>query len=218
MRHLLGVWVALMIFGAWGNRAQAQIERHDFRLSLDASLVQWAKHTNVYEGFNDDLEVKTKATAVGFLGAGFLQAGFAVNRYLIPTLVFGLQQVKAEDDDDNSASTVRMWELRPALELAILPSMRIVPFASVGLSLSRRIMKFENGPAEQELKAFGVGPAITVGVHGFVFEHASLDLSLTYRALFFGKTKASGAFDADEVEKKQRDHALLLNLGASFWI
>lgn len=217
MRQLMGV-VALVICSAWGSRAQAQIESHDFRLTLDASLVQWAKHTNVYEGIGADIESKNKTTAIGFLGAGFLSAGFAVNRFLIPTLVFGLQQVKVESDDDDFATTFRQWELRPALEIAILPGMRIVPFASAGLSLARRVSKGESNGFEQDIKAFGVGPAISVGVHGFVFEHASLDLSLTYRALFFGKTKATGEVDMDEIEKKQRDHALLLNLGASFWI
>jgi hypothetical protein len=222
MRQLFGVLVALLLFSAWGGTAQAQVESHDFKLTLDASVVQWTKHTSVYDLFGDDIEEKSKTTAVGFLGAGFLAAGFAVNRFLIPTLVFGLQQVKVEEDDDrdgdDSSTTFRQWELRPSLEVAILPGMRIVPFASAGLSLARRVAKGESGPFEQQTKAFGVGPAISVGVHGFLAEHASLDLSLTYRALFFGKTKASGALDADEVEKKQRDHALLLNLGASFWI
>lgn len=215
MKQLLGVLITLMTCGVWGSRAQAQIESHDVRLTLDASLVQWTKQTVVFDEFNGG-ELKGKSTAIGFLGAGSVGVGFAVNRFLIPTLFFGLQQTKLEDDDGVYATTTRQWELRPALEVAILPSLRLVPFASVGLSLARRVGKEED--FSEEVKSFGLGPAISVGVHGFVIGKASLDLSLGYRALFFGKPDASDSIDSEDLPKKQRDHSLLLNLGASFWI
>lgn len=213
--------IGLLLWGLWAEGARAQIESHDVRLTLEANLVGWVKHASRFpDGGAATFDLEHTQTSVSFLGAGALSAGFAVTRYLIPGLLFGLQHAKLEDGEGLFASTMRRWELRPSLEVAILPGLRIVPFATVGLSLVRQLMKDEDKEDDftEEMKSFGLGPAISVGIHGFIFEHASLDLSLTYRALFFGKTDASSTIQPDDVEKKQQDHALLLNLGASFWI
>jgi hypothetical protein len=217
----LPLLLALCASFASADVARAQIEPHQLRLFLEGGLVSWSKVTLDYGGSKES----ASSTGVGPLTSGGLGLGFAATRYLIPTLSFSLQRVKIEDA---VSQNLRVWELRPVLAVALFPAWRLVPFASVGLSLMRTVDKDANVDAitgaTTDVKHFGYGPTLSLGLHGFVLEHASLDLSLTYRALFhFVQTlpmvvTIGGAdtvlVDADDAPL----HSLLLNLGASFWL
>lgn len=211
--------LALCTSLASADVAQAQIERHNLRVYLEGGLVGWSKAKLDY----GDYDETSTATSVGPLTNGGIGAGFAITRWLIPTLSFSLQSVKLQEGD--ASQDVRVWELRPVLEVALLPSLRFVPFVCAGLSIMRSVDK-DGKPSEfidgepEDLVRFGYGPALGVGLHTFVLQKASLDLSLTYRALI--GFLLSPPFSNDEgdlvVARPGPLHSLLLNLSASFWL
>ena len=199
--------------------AHAQIERHNLRVYLEGGLVSWSKATLDY----GDYETTSTATSVGPLVNGGIGAGFALTRLLIPTLSFSMQRVKAGQGD--TPQDLRVWELRPELEIALLPSLRFVPFVHAGLSFMRSVDK-DGDPSEfidgepKDLVRFGYGPVLGVGLHTFVLEHASLDLGLTYRMLI-GFLLSPPVTDDEGNLVVVRDaplHSLLLTLSASFWL
>ena len=204
--------------------AHAQIERHDLRLFLEGGMLTWSKTTIEYEG-GSDFKATGTALGVGPLTSGGLGVGFAVTRFLIPTLSFSMQRVKLETEG-TTAQDLRVWELRPTLEVALLPTIRFVPFVSAGMSVMGSVDKdaappeFEDAGEPRDVKRHGYGPVLQAGLHTFVLEHASLDLSLAYRALFnFMSTTPVTTEEGDlAVPSGGVVHSLLLNLAASFWL
>lgn len=218
MKHGVAWFVAALILVS-AARTRAEIEPLDVKLTLEGSLLSWSKISGTYA---DDSELKRTRTLTGLLSGGYVALGLAAHRYLVPTLFVGLQQAKYENPDVGSSQLTRDWDLRPALEVPLLPNARLVPFASAGLSLARTVDRFEerSGPdaGTLEFKSFRLGPAISVGLHGFIVQQASLDVSLTYRALFLAASEHSPADFSGGYRPERRDHTLLLNLGASFWL
>lgn len=209
------VWVfvfAWVFAGLSSGRAEAQVEAHDLRVFLDANVVRWIKSEETFKDFGLTSKERFEVTGSGaFVGAG-VGAGFAISKYLIPTLYFSLQN--ASSSGQGFDGTVRQWELKPSLEFAVLPSLRFVPYVDAGLTLQRVLLK-QQTDGGFESKTFGVGPAVSAGIHLFAIEHGSLDVSFGYRAVFFGKPKGEGEINPPD-ENKQ--HIITLNLGASLWI
>jgi hypothetical protein len=198
--------------------ANAQIERHDLRLYLEGGMVGWSKAPYDY----GTVRGSSTATSVGPLTNGGVGIGFAATRFLVPTLAFYMQRTKLSGE--GTSRNVRVWELRPSLEVPLLPALRFVPFASVGLSLMRSVDKDANVDeitgATTDIERFGYGPVIGVGLHTFLLEHASLDLSLVYRAVW-GLTSSTPTLDDEGIWVEPKNlplHSLLLNLAASFWL
>ena len=80
--------------------------------------------------------------------------------------------------------------------------------------------EFEDAGAPGDVKRSGYGPVLEVGLHTFVLENASLDLSLAYRVLF-GFVSATPVLDDEGDFVTPRGgpaHSLLLALAASFWL
>ena len=99
------------------------------------------------------------------------------------------------------------------LELALMPDARVVPFVVGGMTLGRAVTRDD----DTDVTMFGLGPALGIGAHAFLTAHASLDLSFTFRGTFFVKNDLDEAVEgAGDI--KTRQYALLLNLGASFWL
>lgn len=217
MKRVVAPSIAALIVVLAGP-AQAEIEALDVRLTLEGSLLNWSKREATNE---DGSETNGTLTNAGLLSGGYVAIGLAAHRYLLPTLFMGLQQRKYEEAGGASSQTVRDWDLRPTLEVPLLSGSRLVPFVNAGMSLVRTVSRFEtqippNSPIDpvSESKSFRLGPAVGVGLHGFIVEQASLDISLTYCALFLAASERSFA----SPEQERRDHTLLLNLGASFWL
>lgn len=206
----------LMVMGtAWlaASGAQAQVREGDVRLYLDAALVSWAKEVTETDGAGPlDGESESTTLSTGLLGAGGAGVGYAISPYLVPELYVSLQNVKADFGDGDGELTVRQWELRPCLEVPLLPDARFVPYLMGGLTLGRTVTK---GDGDPDLTRFGVGPALGVGAHGFLTQHASLDLGLTFRGTFFVKNELE---DQLGVEFNVKQYALLFTVGASFWL
>jgi hypothetical protein len=214
MKHALYLVSALILSGLWGARAEAQIEAGDIKASIEAGIVRWVKQEDTYSAFGIRSKEKAELTGAGaFLGAG-VGAGYAVSKYFIPSLYLSLQNLK--NNEGAVDTTLRSWELKPSLEVALLPSLRFVPFADVGLILQRQIFKAtdEDGDGGKSSR-LALGPALGVGVHLFAVQHASFDLSFNYRAAF--KVQNSGDVGLGRLDKSTQ-HLLLLNLGASLWI
>jgi hypothetical protein len=110
-------------------------------------------------------------------------------------------------------TTVRRFELRPQVEFPFNPRSRFVMHALAGLSFLREV---GDSP---DYDAFGIGPVVGLGAHGFILPAASLDLGLAFRAAFVKSDDREDVLEAtghDDV--KQRELALLFTLGASFWL
>ncbi len=214
MKQALYLVSALILSGLWGARAEAQIEAGDIKASIEAGIVRWIKQEDTYSVFGIRSKEKTELTGAGaFLGAG-VGAGYAVSKYFIPSLFLSLQSLKNKEGPVDS--TFRTWELKPSLEIALLPSLRFVPFADVGLILQRQVLKAtdEDGDSGKNAR-FALGPALGVGVHLFAVQKASFDVSFNYRAAF--KVQSSGDVGLGRLDKSTQ-HVLLLNLGASLWM
>ena len=214
MKRTLYLVSTLILLGLWGTPAEAQIEAGDIKASIDASIVRWMKQEDTYSVFGVRSKEKAEITGAGaFIGAG-VGAGYAVSKYFIPSLALSLQTLK--NDEGPVDMTARSWELKPSLEVALLPSLRFVPFADVGLVVQRQVFKAtdEDGDSQKSSR-LALGPALGVGVHLFAVPKASFDLSFNYRAAF--KVRNSGEDDLGRLDKSTQ-HVLLLNLGASLWI
>jgi hypothetical protein len=196
------VGVCVLILGESAS-ASAQIKEGDLRLFLDGSLVSWTKQTTEVDTFFGSNSSDSKLLATGIFTGGGAGVGYAVTRYLVPQLYMSLQNTRIKD---SGGATLRQWDLRPCLEVPILPDERVVPYALAGLTLGRLRVK-DNG---DDIKLFGLGPVAGVGVHAFLTPRASLDASFTFQGTFFVKDDSEGS--------KTKQYALLLNLGASFWL
>jgi hypothetical protein len=208
----IGFLVVLVLSWLAAGSSQAQVRDGDLRLYLDASVVSWMKLVSETEALGVSSEDETITLSSGALVGGGVGLGYAVTRYLLPELYVSLQNVKI--DANGADATVRQWELRPCLEVPLLPGQRFVPFVVGGMTLGRIVSK---GDLDDELTMFGLGPALGVGAHAFLTEHASLDLALAFRGTFFVKNDVEEDLP-DGVEFKIRQYALLLTVGASFWL
>jgi hypothetical protein len=207
----IGFLVALALAWLAASSSQAQVRDGDLRLYLDASVVSWLKLVSETEALGVTSEDETITLSSGLVGGG-AGLGYAVTRHLLPELYVSLQNVKI--DANGADATVRQWELRPCLEVALLPGQRFVPFVMGGMTLGRIVSK---GDLENELTMFGLGPALGAGAHAFLTEHASLDLALAFRGTFFVQNDVEDDLP-DGVDIKIRQYALLLTVGASFWL
>jgi hypothetical protein len=206
----IGFLMASILPWLAASSSHAQVRDGDIRLYLDGALVSWTKQVSETELAGLRSKDETTTVAAGLLGGGG-GLGYAVTPHLVPELYVALQNVKIKTD--GGELTLRQWELRPCLEVPLLPAQRFVPFLIGGLSLGRTVTK----EGDEEVTMFGLGPALGAGAHAFLTEHASLDLSLVFRGTFFVKNDASEGL-LDDADLKVKHYALLLNVGASFWL
>lgn len=207
----IGFLVVSVLSWLAAGRSHAQVREGDLRLYLDASLVSWTKLISETEALGVSSEDETITLSTGVFAGGGAGLGYAVTPYLLPELYVSLQNVKIDDDGD---ATLRQWELRPCLEVPLLPGQRFVPFVMGGMTLGRVVSK---GDLDNELTMFGLGPALGAGAHAFLTEHASLDLALAFRGTFFVKNDLEDDLP-DGIDIKMKQYALLLTVGASFWL
>jgi Outer membrane protein beta-barrel domain len=204
--------LGLCLLAAGSSRAQ--VHDGDVRLYLDGTLFSWTKQVTEGEGGGFTAEDETITKSSGLFSGGGAGVGYALSDYLLPELYVALQNSKIENGDTDL--TTRQWELRPCLEVPLLPRQRIVPFVMAGMTLGRQITK-GLGDSDTDITMFGLGPALGVGAHAFLTERASLDLGLTYRGTFFVKNSLEDDLP-DGIEINVKQHALLLTVGASFWL
>jgi hypothetical protein len=210
----IGFLVALGFSWFAAGGAHAQVRDGDVRLYLDASLLTWTKQITEAEGAGLSSEEEITTIGSGLLGAGGVGVGYAVSPYLLPELYVSLQNAKIDTGDGDV--NLRQWELRPCLEVPLLPDQRFVPFLMGGMTLGRTVTKGDSDD-DDDVTMFGLGPALGAGAHAFITERASLDLSLVFRGTFFVKNDLADALP-DGVDLTVKQYTLLLNLGASFWL
>jgi hypothetical protein len=208
----IGILVAMGLLWLVTDSAHAQVREGDLRLFLDGSLFGWMKQVDKTEGGGLSVKDETTTKATSLLGGGGIGLGYAVSRYIVPELYASVQSAKIEDD--SGTASARQWELRPCLEVPLLPSRRVVPYVMGGLTMGRLVTK---DIGDDDISMFGLGPALGAGAHAFLTEHASLDVSLNFRGTFFVQNDLADALPAG-VDLKTRQYALLLNVGASFWL
>lgn len=199
-------WLAL-------GRAHAQVREGDVRLYLDSGLFSWAKEVTEVEAAGVTQKSETTGTTSGLLVGGGVGLGYALSRYLVPELYASLQNAKIETEEGDGI-TFRQWELRPCVEVPLLPEERFVPYLMGGMTLGRAVSKADG---DADITMFGLGPALGAGAHAFLTDHASLDLGLAFRGTFYVQNDLED--DAlGGVDLKTKQYALLLTLGASFWL
>ncbi len=208
------------LLGALPSNAEAQLHRKDVRLYLDSQFVSWnSERVRSETAANQDHFSKTNTTGVGLLGAGGVGLAYVVSSHIVPGAYFSLQHAKTRTEVEvggastEGTSRYRQWELRPYLEVPFNPGSRFVVHATGGLSLMRWVRE------SPDTQAFGVGPVVGLGAHGFVSSKFSLDLGLMFRAAFVKNDDAKDALEAagnDDV--RFRNLAVLFNVGVSFWL
>ena len=218
MRNFAG-WL-VMVLVAWGSGgpAAAQVNARDLRLFVDGALVTWDKRLEQLRDPQfpeDDYDNELKTTTSGPFSQGGVGVGFAALPSLIPQVYFSLQNVKLQLGDE--PAKLRKFELRPALEVALLPATSWVPFVVGGLALAKLVNTDRDEGGEYKESTFGLGPVLGAGLHAFLVDHASLDLSLAFRGVFF----VSSTYEKDlagGADYDLRQYSIVLNLGASFWL
>lgn len=198
-----GLWliVCTLLLGA-SAPASAQIKEGNLRLFLDGSIVSWTKQRTKTDLTFVTPTTETKLVETGIFPGGGAGLGYAVTRHLVPELYLSMHNAHS------GGTTLRQWDLRPSLEIPILPDASVVPYAMAGLTLGR--IRLKDSADDVNAKLFGLGPVAGIGVHAFLTPRASLDASFTFQGTFFVKD------DSDRAKTKQ--YALLLNIGASFWL
>ncbi len=209
-----------------GN-AQAQVRQGDFRLFFDVGLISHTMsrvkaHTPVGD-FKDKANVFT--IGPGFISPSYgLGIAYAASRHVLPGLYLAYNRAKLTGEEEFAGQSkdyreraLSQLELRPNLELTMLPGSRFVPYGLLGLSYIRRTVIHDNG--DTDLTGSGIGPVVGIGAHAFAAKSASFDFGLSFRALFVdddGKERSLRVRGLDDV--KQREYAILFTLGASLWL
>lgn len=209
------------------SQSKAQVDRGDVRLFFDTGLFSFTTQRIKADAPPGDYKATDTQLALGpgLIGpsTGF-GLGYAASRRVIPSLYFGLDRVNLDgeveidgDSTDTQERTLLQFELRPFLELALLPDSSFVPYAVLGLSYVRRSIELNDGGADSENT--GVGPVLGLGAHAFAAPRVSFDFSVTFRALFVDDEDKEDALEAAGLDDiRQREYAILLNLGASLWL
>lgn len=194
------------------NRGQAQVEANRTKLSLDTSLLAYDyQHIE-----SDDVTLVQRNLTVGPASTGGISAGYSLSRRLVPQLYVSLayaqstfEQEYAGEREYDKVDALK-YEVRPALEITLLPESRIVPYVVAGASVGGSSVVI----AGETLRAVGLGGALGVGLHAFVVPEVSADISFTYRLL--------GMIDDDRdsllEDPRNLVHSLFLNAGVSLWL
>ncbi len=216
---------AFWVFGFGATSARAQVRESDFRLALEVGIVDWTSEREKGEVPLGDYEQRRNTLGAGpSAGAGSAGVilGYAASRRFVPSVYFGIEHEKLEVETERATVRVqghaqaRSFELRPFLEITLIPESRFVPYVLLGFSVRRRVID-PDGEAESSRLAYG--PVVGVGAHGFVVARASFDFALLFRGGFVNDEDRETVLERSGVEDvKQRELALTFCLGTSFWL
>lgn len=221
MLRTLWMLLAGLMLGFASSPCHAQIHPGDLRMYIDSGFINFDSDRMRAKLPNGDKELdRNNTVTVGPLGVGGIGLAYVVSKYIVPGAYFSLQntrnRVKTKtggDSHESDGASQRRWELRPYLEVPFNASSPFVVGAVGGLSLLRQV----NSPGDHS--RFGAGPIVGLAGHGFVTQKVSLDVSLLFRAAFIKDDDARNAAENGGLrDVKFRDLALLLNVGASYWL
>ena len=208
------------------GQAQAQVDQGDFRLFFDTGLMSYTMSRIKADAPAGDFKDKDNQLSIGpgLIGASTgVGVAYAASRHVLPGLYLGFNRTKltgetevdGRDADKNDRAFTQL-ELRPNLELAFLPEASFVPYGLIGLSYIYRGVSVED---DDDSDSSGIGPVLGLGAHAFAARNVSFDFSFTFRALFINDDDREDALEAAGLKDvKQREYAILFNLGASLWL
>lgn len=165
---------------------------------------------------DDDVSLVQRNLSIGPFSNGGAGIGYSISRRLVPQLYVALvygettYEAKYDGERDYDKADMLKYEVRPSLEIALLPESRFVPFVVVGAAVGGSSVTI----SDETIRAVGTGGSLSVGLHAFIVPQASADVSFTYRLL--------GMVD-DDRDSQLEDarnllHGLFLNVGVSFWL
>jgi len=231
MKALLQALVALSLFACAASPARAQVHRGDLRLFFDTGLLSYTMDRVKAEAPGTDFKRSDNQLSIGpgpgapVAGVGF---AYAASRHVLPGLYLGFSHAKltGETEIDGNRGrvttsepevTFTQLELRPNVELTVNPEGSFVPYLMLGLSFVRQSASVDDD--DEDVTAFGVGPAAGLGFHAFPTSRVSFDLGFTFRALFIDDDDTEDRIErAGFDDVRQREYAFILTLGASYWL
>lgn len=230
MKALLSAICLVFLCLATPGRVHAQVDRGDFRLFFDTSLFTFVTQRIKADAPGGDYKEKDTQLSVGSgiigpdTGVGL---AYAASRHVVPGLYFGINRVKLDGEvevdgrtTDKNERTIMQFELRPFLELTLIPDSSFVPYAVLGLSYVRRTVDFNSDDADDpDAESTGIGPVVGLGAHALAARSVSFDFAVNFRALFIDDERKEDALQRAGLDDiKQREYAILFTLGASLWL
>jgi opacity protein-like surface antigen len=227
MKRMTLVVLVLGAFALTPSRSQAQVNKGDFRLSLDTRLLGFIASTNET---NDDNDVDVKERRLD-VGLGSPELGIGVGYTVIDGLVVGARLATAfattktdpEHDNNNQKLHEFGFQLMPYVEYAFNLG-RFTPFVMATLGYRNEFSKtiyYENqGDPSDKLVTNAFVFAGGGGLHFFLVDALSIDLTATIGGEVGGHTWENdpGAGDTATHDYGYRAFAAKVLLGLSGWL